>query len=234
MIGNALGFVDTDWSSAITNVYSSASALESAISGQTATANANETLGILSVTNTDTARPGSLSPTPVKELAFQANGQECGYLPDSTSAAFDKLNVRQGRYVIWGPIHFITAVAGGKPANTSNPGDAPTDAAVQELIDLLTLSPSLTDPQAEASIQASAQAGVIPDCAMQVQRTGEVTPKPVEYSYSPPEGSCGCYWESQTIAGATPTGCHPCTASATCSKTYPATPVCRYGFCEAN
>jgi hypothetical protein len=235
MIGSAIGLADTDWSSAITNVETSASALLGAISGAGATANADETLGILATPNTDPNRPNSASKTPVKELAFQANGQECGYLPDSSNASFDKLNVRQGRYVIWGPIHFITAVSGGKPVNSSStPGDSATDAAVQELIDLLTLNTTLTDGQAEASIQAAAQAGVVADCAMQVQRTGEATPKPVEYSYSPPEGSCGCYWESQTIAGATPTGCHTCTASTACKTNYPATPVCRYGFCEAN
>jgi hypothetical protein len=159
----------------------------------------------------------------VKELAFQAQGQSCGYLPDSSSTAFDKLNVREGRYVIWGPIHFITAVSGGVPVSSSNPGDAPTNAAVAKLIDLVTLSSSLTISEAEQSITAAANADVVPDCAMRVQRAGEVTPSPAEYSYLPPEGSCGCYWESQT-------GSTTCT---TCTTTSSTCPVCRYGYCEA-
>jgi hypothetical protein len=222
MIANALGLSD-NWSADIpaANMEANANALVSAVSADSAQADA--TLGILSVTGSDPNRPGSASTTPVKELAFQALGQSCGYLPDSSSSAFDKLNVREGRYLIWGPIHFITAVSGGVPVSTSNPGDAPTNAAVAKLIDLVTLDPSLTEPVAEQSIAAAASADVIPDCAMRVQRVGEVTPAPVEYSYLPPEGSCGCYWESQT-------GTTACTACTTTSSTCP---VCRYGYCEA-
>jgi hypothetical protein len=231
MIGNALGFVDSDWSSAITNVSTSQATLLQGISADSA--QANETLGTLSVTGTDPNRPGTASTTQVKELAFQAQGQTCGYLPDSSSTSFDKLNVREGRYVIWGPVHLITAVSStGVPISLSNPGDAPTNAAVKSLIDLVTLDSSLTDTQAGQSIAAAAQSGVIADCAMRVQRTGEVTTTPVEYSYAPPEGSCGCYWESQTSTAA-PAGCNACPTTGTCASKYPATPVCHYGYCEA-
>jgi hypothetical protein len=225
MIGNALGFADTDWSADITNVLTSQTTLLSDLAA--ATANANETLGILSNTVTDFNRVGSASTTQVKVLAFQAQGQSCGYLPDSSSTAFDKLNVREGRYVIWGPIHFITAVSGGLPVSTSTPGTA-GNAAVKSLIDLVTLDNSLTGSEPEESIAAAAQADVVPDCAMRVQRIGEVTPTSVEYSYLPPEGSCGCYWESQTGT----TACASCTGtgSGTCPS---ATQVCRYGYCEA-
>jgi hypothetical protein len=220
MIGNALGFIDSDWSADIPNVEANPTALVSAESADTAQADA--TLGILSVTGADPNRVGSSSTTQVKELAFQASGQSCGYLPDSSATTFDKLNVREGRYVIWGPIHFITAVSGGVPVSTSAPGAA-ANAAVASLIDLVTVNNSLTVSEAEASITAAANADVVPDCAMRVQRVGEVTPTPVEYSYLPPEGSCGCYWESQ--AGTT-----SCTACTTTSSTCP---VCRYGYCEA-
>jgi hypothetical protein len=221
MIGSALGLTDTDWSTDIpaSNVLSSQTTLLGDLAA--ATSNANETLGILSNTVTDFNR-GSPSATPVKVLAFQAQGQSCGYFPDSTPAAFDKLNVREGRYVIWGPLHFITSVAGGVPVSTSAPGTA-ADAAVKSLIDLVTLDSSLTGTEPEQSIAAAANADVIPDCAMRVQRVGEVTVNPVEYSYAPPEGSCGCYWESQT-------GTTACTACTTTSSTCP---VCRYGYCEA-
>jgi len=226
MIGTALGFADTDWSADIptSNVLSSQTTLLGDLAA--ATANANATLGTLSSTVTDTSRVGSSSTTQVQVLAFQAKGQSCGYFPDSSPTALDKLNVREGRYVIWGPLHFITSVSAGVPVSSSNPGDAPTNAAVATLIDLVTLDHSLTDTELEQSIAAAANAGVIPDCAMRVQRIGEVTPTSVEYSYLPPEGSCGCYWESQTSTAA-PAGCTRCTTtSSTC-------PVCRYGYCEA-
>jgi hypothetical protein len=230
MIGSALG-LGQDWSPDITNVLTSQGTLIGDLAADTA--NADETLGILSVTGSDPNRPGSSSSTPVKELAFQAAGQSCGYLPDSSSLEFDKLNVREGRYIIWGPVHFVTAVSGGVPVSSSDPGNADANAAVKSLIDLVTLDPSLTDSEAEQSIGAAAQSDLVSDCAMRVQRAGEVTVNPVEYSYAPPEGSCGCYWESQTSTAA-PAGCNACpTSPSTCASKYPATPVCRYGYCEA-
>ena len=58
----------------------------------------------------------------LKILAFQAADQSCGYLPDSDATHFDKINVRQGRYDIWGPIHLVTAVDdSGNPTNAQAP-----------------------------------------------------------------------------------------------------------------
>jgi hypothetical protein len=230
MIGSALGFKDdNDWSVDIptANVLTSQTTLLSDLAA--ATANANETLGTLSSTVTDLNRVGSTSTTQVKVLAFQGHGQTCGYFPDSSPSAFDKRNVREGRYLIWGPLHFITAVSGGVPVSSSDSGNAAANAAVKSLIELVTLDPSLTDSEAEQSIAAAAEADVVSDCAMRVQRAGEVTVNPVEYSYAPPEGSCGCYWESKTSTAA-PAGCTTCTTSTTCPST---NPVCRYGYCEA-
>lgn len=228
MIGAALGFVDGDWSSAIptANVFNSSGLVQAAVAGDSA--NANKSLGILSVTKADGARPGSSATQQVKILAFQAKGQTCGYLPDSTASSFDKRNVREGRYDIWGPLHFITAVSGGKPVSTSNPGTG--DAWVQAFVNLVTMPTGtiLSAAQKMAVISAAAKAHVVSQCAMRVQRTAEVGP---EASFLPPE-SCGCYWES-VATGVTPTGCTACTSSSQCTGSS-ATPTCRYGFCEAN
>ena len=228
MIGTTLGFADGDWSSAIpaANVFTSSGSLLSAVSGDTA--NAAKTLGILSVTKADSARKGSSATAQVSVLAFQAKGQTCGYYPDSTAGTFDKLNVREGRYDIWGPLHFITAVSGGLPVSTSNPGAA-GNAAVQAFVNLVSLptGPTLSDTQKMTVISAAAKAHVVAQCAMRVQRTAEVGP---EASFLPPE-SCGCYWES-VASGATPASCTTCTTSADCGDS--GTPTCRYGFCEAN
>jgi hypothetical protein len=229
MIGSALGMKDADWSADITNVLTSTGMVLSGISGDTA--NADKSIGTLSVTATDVNRPSSSSTTQVKELAFQAEGQSCGYLPDSSKTAFDKLNVREGRYVIWGPGHYVTAVnSSGVPMSSSAPTNAAANAAIQYFIKLVTFDKSLSDADAMTSIEAAATTpGLIPDCAMRVQRVGEVTQNPVEYSYVPPEGSCSCYWESKTSTAA-PAGCTTCTTSTTCPTT---NPVCRYGYCEA-
>jgi hypothetical protein len=229
MIGAALGFADADWSSAIpaANVFTSSGGVLGAVAADSA--NANKSLGILSVTKTDSARPGSASTQQVKVLAFQAKGQSCGYLPDSSATTFDKINVREGRYDIWGPLHFIANTSGGLPVSTSSPGTG--DAAVQAFVNLVSLptgTAALTDAQKMTSIAAAAKAHVVAQCAMHVGRNGEVG---AEASILPPE-SCGCYWES-VAAGAAPVSCTPCTSSTDCaSKT--ATPTCRYGFCEAN
>jgi hypothetical protein len=230
MIGAAIGFVDADWSSAIpaANVFTSSGGVLAAVAADTA--NANKSLGILSVTKADTARPGSTATQTVKTLAFQAKGQTCGYLPDSTASSFDKINVREGRYDIWGPLHFITATSGGAPVSTSAPGAA-GNAAVQAFVNLVSLptgSTILSDAQKMSVISAAAQAHVVAQCAMRAQRTAEVGP---EASFLPPE-SCGCYWES-VASGAKPASCTTCASSTDCAS-LTATPTCRYGFCEAN
>jgi ABC-type phosphate transport system substrate-binding protein len=232
MTSAAMGFTSvSDWSSSIptANIEANSGAMVAAVGGDSAQANAS--LGILSVTSADTNRPGSSSATPVRVLAFQTDDQTCGYLPDSSASTFDKINVREGRYDIWGPLHFITQVDGsGNPLGTSNPGTA-GNAAVQAFINLMSLPTGnaiLTDAQKMSVIKAAAQAHVVAQCAMRVNRTAEVGP---ETSFLPPE-SCGCYWES-VATGATPASCTACTASTDCAS-LTATPTCRYGFCEAN
>ncbi len=230
MVGAALGFVDADWSSAIpaANVFTSSGGVLAGVAADTA--NASKSLGILSVTKTDTARPGSTSTQQVRVLAFQGKGQTCGYFPDSTASTFDKLNVREGRYDIWSPLHFVTAFSGGIVVSTSNPG-AQGNAAIEAFLNLVTLATgttTLTDAQKMSVIAAAANAHVVAQCAMRVQRATELG---AEASYLPPE-SCGCYWES-VATGATPASCNTCTTSTDCAS-HTSTPTCRYGFCEAN
>src|SRR5262249_34515289 len=70
------------------------------------------TIGILSSIDADVSRLN------VKVLAYQHYNQDCAWLPDSTSGSFDKINVRDGHYAIWGPMHFFAKVdASGAPMN---------------------------------------------------------------------------------------------------------------------
>jgi hypothetical protein len=81
-----------------------------ALSGAAAVINSLETdpnpeqaIGILADTNIDAA-----TSTHLRVLAYKDDQQSCGCCPDSTIAAHDKANVRDGHYSLWGPLHFFT------------------------------------------------------------------------------------------------------------------------------
>lgn len=168
----------------------------------------NATFGILASDLADANRDS------IKVLAFQAKNQMCGYLPDSSSTSFDKVNVREGRYDIWGPVHFVTAVDGqGKPSNAN----------VAAVMNRITRT-GITDADKKAMIDAEAAAHTVPQCAMHVKRTKEVD---TQASYQPDE-PCGCYFESKAGSGAS-ASCKTCTTDSDCSG---GTPKCRYGYCE--
>jgi ABC-type phosphate transport system substrate-binding protein len=248
MIGKAIGLPGGKW----VNATNKTSAQTTSGTGgmQTAILNTgamrpNSTIGILSTSGLKTG---------IKALAFQGTGQQCSYLPDSAAAANDKINVRQGRYEIWGPEHMVTAVDNmGKPV-----GQNSNTAAVQILINALLSTSQALPAQSDAGAPGDASAasdasgeggagvtvlgeaevgqliaqislpatGFIPWCAMQVKRTAEIG---AESSYSPP-AACSCAYEVATggaIAGHT---CTMCTSDSGCSG---ATPKCHFGYCEA-
>jgi hypothetical protein len=148
----------------------------------------------------------------VKVLAYQDFGQRCALFPDSSQGANDKLNVRNGLYPIWGPLHlFIRLDANGYPANARAGNVAGYIAG------------TLPAPSNLDLIKVSAQSRVVPQCAMRVKRAQEMGP-PVPYA---PSGACGCYYEK--LATNT-TSCKTCTTSSQCPAS---APVCSYGYCEA-
>jgi hypothetical protein len=175
----------------------------------------------------------SLSSSALKMLAYQHTGQDCGYYPNSTANTRDMINVRQGRYAIWGPVHLVVNVdANGNPVDHTGQPNAALTAFMNLFIGTGPTSPSanqsdagLSDTDKQAFIAAEANAGVVPWCAMQVIRTEEVGPE-ASYQTTDP---CGCYFET-TLGGATTT-CSKCTSDSDCTD--PASPVCRYGYCEA-
>jgi hypothetical protein len=171
--------------------------------------------------------------TGIRALAFQRAGQSCGYFPDSAQGNHDKLNVREGRYAIWGPEHLVVNMSGGQPVGMNS-----NTAAVQALIATLTATAnapaasssdagtSLTDAQIGSIIDviASPASGVVPTCAMKVSRTSEVGP---EASFSPP-AACSCRFLT-AATGTAPSTCTTCTSNSQCSGS---TPACRFGYCE--
>jgi len=162
---------------------------------------AEKSLGILATTEADAERAN------LRILAFQAKGQSCGYWPDSSPTAFDKLNVREGRYAIWGPLHFFARVTGGVPSAAAG--------AVVSRFAAARIDQDLID--------AEIKKYVVPRCAMKVSRSEEMGPlKP----YSP-DYQCGCYFD--LVANGS-TKCQTCKGPGDCPSTRPAR---NYGYCEA-
>ncbi len=195
---------------------------------------ADSVIGILGNQNIPTGNT-------IRPLSFQAHGQSCGYLPDSALGANDKINVRQGRYALWGPEHMVVNVDGsGNPVGMNS-----NTTAVVTLINALnstSLAPAsasvdggttLDDAQVGAIIDAISAppagfiAGVVPQCAMQVQRSAEVG---AEASYQPP-AACSCRFLA--AATGTATGCTACTSANASTVCTGSTPACHYGYCEA-
>jgi hypothetical protein len=166
---------------------------------------AERTIGVLSSDFADKNR-GNL-----RTLAFQQAGQKFGYLPDSTKDSFDKANVRDGHYPIWGAIHLMAATAsGGAPSPAAS-------ALISQLVASMLKQPVLT---------AIVAAGFVPSCAMTVTHDAEVG----QLRAYKPAFDCSCFFEQQVNNGAAPARCKSCRGPSDCGG---ATPACNYGFCEA-
>jgi len=143
----------------------------------------------------------------VSTCGLEATNRTARSATDSAPTSFDKLSVREGRYGIWGPLHFFARVTGGVPSAAAGAAVARFAAAKieQELID------------------TEIQKHLVPRCAMRVTRTEEMgTLKP----YSP-DYQCHCYFEK--VANGS-TKCQTCTGPGDCPSS---TPACNYGYCEA-
>jgi ABC-type phosphate transport system substrate-binding protein len=247
MIGEAIGLAPASWANAALAATAppqqrgSTGTMYTAI--VTAATNVSNTIGILSdegLIQKNAAQlalgvdGGTAGPT-AKALYFQGTGQTCGYLPDSTASSFDKVNVREGRYDIWGPLHFIANVANGQPTGAH----AAAVATVLNYFIATGANPDATlytagadagtvDLAKKALITAEASplvGGVVPWCAMHVMRTSEIGS---EASFQP-SGACGCFFEA-TTGSTLESYCRTCTTNADCTTA--GLPACNYGYCE--
>ena len=139
-------------------------------------------------------------PTAISKLAFQATGQTCAFYPDSASGTHDKINVREGRYDVWGPLHVMAKVAAG----------VPTSAAAKSVLD------GLAAPDT-ALIDAEVAASVTPVCAMHASCDEEMGP----ISSFMPDTPCGCYFDKKATGSTTCTACTTATAATDCSASAP-------------
>ena len=148
----------------------------------------------------------------LRALGFQANGQSCAYLPDSSLTSRDKINVRDGHYPLWGRIHFFNARMNGMPIS-------PVAATFLYLF----VSPML-DPDILAAL---INAGWVPPCAMKVTRDTDLG----DFTYAdPPPVACGCAFEAQVGVDPLRPACVTCTSSSDCPQNRS---TCNYGYCEA-
>jgi len=175
----------------------------------------NQTIGIMGADFAEDNR------SQVNILTLQDHGQTCGYYPDSTATSFDKQNVRDGHYPVWGPSHFIVPVNGsGQPVNTT----------VQQFVNAL----SGTAPVAGLNLlQTYVQRHIVPLCAMHVTRTSDGQ----DYTPYTPPVSCSCYYDFLTT-GQAPSYCVPCTIPSDCASVPDGRTSCNIfgspptGYCE--
>jgi hypothetical protein len=149
----------------------------------------------------------------MKVLAFRTFGQRHAYYPDSSATSRDKRTTREGQYVPWSPTVYLTRVDGA---------GAPVNSDAGYVIDLITSRTTTTTPDFDP-LRIISQQGLVPACAMKVQRDregGDLSP------YTP-EVPCGCKFES-VVDPAAAASCSACTDDTTCGAG-----KCRYGYCES-
>jgi hypothetical protein len=152
-------------------------------------------------------------------LAFSTFNQQYAFYPDSTTSSFDKQNVRDGHYVDWSPTVYITAVDGS---------GVPTDPSVKYITDLVLGVPGAAAPDGGAAIDGLGdvvKVGLTPNCAMQVQKTGDGKP----LSPFSPTNPCTCYFLSKVPNGTVPASCTTCTTAGDCAT---GSLGCFNGYCE--
>ncbi|MEP6864064.1 MAG: hypothetical protein ABJE66_25775 [Deltaproteobacteria bacterium] len=165
-------------------------------------ANPAAAIGILGSEVYDNLR-GSLT-----VMAFRAFGQYAAYYPDSTATSRDKKNLRDGHYTVWSPTIWMLNTDGTNPVNPD----------AKYVVDMIAGHPVTPAPTFEPNVTV-AGVGLVPDCAMRVQRTFEGGPLSL---YTPPT-SCTCRYEATVDASS----CDTCSATTPC-----ATGICRDGYCE--
>lgn len=196
---------------------------ETAFKGKSNSSGGTLVTSLLAVTNPQTAI-GILAAdayatqrSKLNAVAFRGRGQTKAYYADSDANAVDKKNVRDGHYVVQGPLHMFTALTNGQPSSTT----------AKQVLSWLTGATAI-DP-ADASntnyITTVATLGDVPQCAMKVQLDKDGG----NFSPFKPAVSCGCFFDKTVTQSATaPAGCVACKSNADCTggKT------CQTGYCE--
>ena len=145
-------------------------------------------------------------------LAYRHYGQTKFYWPTLSKTTFDKKNVRDGHYPLWGYEHVVTLV---------DDAGMPLKPNAKKFADILSGKVAL--PGGDAILEES-KAGVVPLCAMDVARSADAG----DFSVANGE-SCGCFFEKNAGTAGGATSCTACTADTMCTTGQ----HCRHGYCEA-
>ncbi len=146
----------------------------------------------------------------LRALAFRAYQQRRAYFTDKTASSFDKQNVRDGHYHLWSYTHWLQKVdALGKPRKP----------LAKRVVDLL-VGNAVTPAASFEPLDATIRVGLIPRCAMKVERTSEGG----DFSLYRSDAPCGCYFDFQATRS---TKCVACVDQTSCGSG-----TCRHGFCE--
>ena len=151
----------------------------------------------------------------VRALAIQAWKQRYAFYADSTLGAFDKRNVREGRYPFWAPVHLgMKADVTGRPLNAS----------AEVIVNYL--QQRVSTPTFNV-LDAIIGGHLVPSCAMKVQRKPDAGDAADLLPYTPATGTaCGCYMDDFISRGTS--GCTACNDSKPCAGGK----SCSNGFCE--
>lgn len=150
----------------------------------------------------------------VRTLAYQHTDQTAGFWPDSSATTFDKVNVRNGQYFLWGPAHLY-----GKEGSTDGQAADPNVGILLDYFSGVSQPRGTTKTITEVAIANKN----VPTCAMHVARDEDLGPV---YAAEPSE-PCHCFFEFSATGATT---CTPCDDASPCSGD----DVCRFGYCEAN
>jgi hypothetical protein len=164
-------------------------------------------LSILPTTLTDKRR------SDVRVLGFQSIGQRGAFFPDRKSNSFDKQNVRDGHYPLWGYVHMLLLADPVRPTQALS-------LAAARVADILIGKEKVASRD---TVPMQLSHGFVPQCAMRVAKAGDSAP----LTPAPAKDACHCWFEKNVQGGLL--NCGECKDGMTC-----ATGTCRRNFCEVD
>lgn len=147
----------------------------------------------------------------VRVLGFQSIGQHGAFFPDRKSNTFDKQNVRDGHYPLWGYMHMLLL------ADPVRPTQALSTAAAR-VADILIGKEKVATRD---TVPMQLSQGFVPQCAMRVAKMNDSAP----LTPAPASNACHCWFEKNVTGGVL--NCGECKDGMTCSVG-----TCRRNFCE--
>jgi hypothetical protein len=147
----------------------------------------------------------------IKVLAFQAIKQRGAFYPDRKATTFEKQNVRDGHYPLWGYLHMILRATPGNPTQALSELGSRVAQLLMGQVPVAGLD----------TVSLQVKAGLIPQCAMKVIRDSDTSPLTLLDTAEP----CHCWFEQNVTNGTL--NCQACADGKTC-----ATGKCRRNLCE--